>query len=201
MKKICVFAAASNKLDKKYFEVAENTGILLAEAGYDLVFGGGTIGLMGACARGFHSRDRKVISVIPEYLKLPGVFYEESDEYYVTETMRKRKRIMEELSEGFVILPGGFGTYEELLEIVTLKQLGQHNKPIAVINCFGFYDKLGEIFQHLVQEKFTDERFLELCFFAKSEADAVEYIVSYNKEEIIPKWKQRKQKLEEGDKE
>ena len=188
MKNICVYASASDNVDKKYFEVAEKLGIYLGREGYNLVFGGGKVGLMGACARGFHKEKRKVISVIPEFLKLPGVYYEESDECYVTESMRKRKRIMEDLSEGFVVLPGGFGTYEELMEIVTLKQLGRHNKPIAVVNSFGFYNKLQEIFHNLVEEKFTQEKYLELCYFAENEEKAVKYIVNYQSKEIEPKW-------------
>ena len=200
MKNICVYASASKHLDKKYYDIAERTGILLAEAGYDLVFGGGTVGLMGSCARGFHSRGKKVTSVIPEYLKLPGVYYEESDEYYVTENLRKRKHIMEDLSEGFVILPGGFGTYEELMEIMTLKQLGQHNKPIVVINCFGFFDKLKEIFWQLVEERFTEERYLELCCFASNEEEAVKYVLEYSPKEIRPKWPEEKDN-QKGEKE
>lgn len=188
MKNVCVYASSSDNIDRKYFSVAEKAGLLLAEEGYDLVYGGGTVGLMGSCARGFHKKNRKVISVIPEFLKLPGVYYEKSDEVYVTESMRKRKRIMEDLSEGFVVLPGGFGTYEELMEIVTLKQLGRHNKPIAVVNSFGFYNKLQEIFYNLVEEKFTQEKYLELCYFAENEEKAVKYIVNYQSKEIDPKW-------------
>ncbi len=188
MKNICVYASASDNVDNKYFTIAENIGRLLAREGYNLVFGGGTVGLMGACARGFHKENKKVISVIPEFLKLPGVYYEESDECYVTESMRKRKRIMEDLSEGFVVLPGGFGTYEELMEIITLKQLGRHNKPVVVVNSFGFYNKLNEIFHFLVEEKFTQEKYLSLCYFAENEKVAVEYILNYKEEEIDPKW-------------
>lgn len=188
MKNVCVYASASDKVDEKYFITAEKLGISLARKGYNLVFGGGTVGLMGACARGFHKEGRKVISVIPEFLKLPGVYYEESDECYVTESMRKRKRIMEDLSQAFVVLPGGFGTYEELMEIVTLKQLGRHNKPIAVVNVDGFYDKLQEIFHDLAAKNFTDKKYLDLCFFAENEEIAVEYIVNYIEKEIEPKW-------------
>ncbi len=192
MKNICVYASASDNVDKKYFEVAEKLGILLGRRGYNLVFGGGTVGLMGACARGFHKENRKVISVIPEFLKLPGVYYEESDEVYVTESVRKRKRIMEDLSEGFLVLPGGYGTYEELMEIVTLKQLGRHKKPVAVVNSFGFYNKLQGIFRDLVKENFTQEKYLELCYFADNEEKAVEYVVNYQFKEIEPKWGKKK---------
>lgn len=95
---------------------------------------------------------------------------------------------MEDLSEGFLVLPGGLGTYEELMEIITLKQLGRHNKPIAIVNVFGFYDKLQEIFSSLVKENFTQEKHLELCYFAEDEEKAVEYIINYKAKEIKPKW-------------
>lgn len=197
MKNVCVYASSSDSIDKKYFSIAEKAGILLAKEGYDLVYGGGTVGLMGACARGFHKESRKVISVIPEFLKLPGVYYEESDEVYVTESMRKRKRIMEDLSEAFLVLPGGLGTYEELLEILTLKQLGRHNKPIAIVNVFGFYDKMQEIFSNLVEENFTRKEHLDLCYFAESAEKAVEYIINYEKKEFEPKWGRIKKCAEE----
>ncbi len=197
MKNVCVYASSSDNIDRKYFSVAEKAGLLLAEEGYDLVYGGGTVGLMGSCARGFHKKNRKVISVIPEFLKLPGVYYEKSDEVYVTESMRKRKRIMEDLSEGFLILPGGLGTYEELLEILTLKQLGRHNKPIAIVNVFGFYDALQEIFSNLVEEKFTRKEHLELCYFAESAEKAVEYIINYEEKEFEAKWGKIKKCAEE----
>jgi len=189
MKNICVYASASDQVDQKYFDLAKRTGVLLGKEGYNLVFGGGTVGLMGACARGFHQEGRRVISVIPEFLKLPGVYYEESDEFYVTESMRKRKRIMEDLSEAFLVLPGGFGTLEELMEIITLKQLGRHNKPIAIVNIDGFYNKLKDIFNLFVEEKFTQEKYLKLCFFAKNEEEAVKYILNYKEESIEPKWR------------
>lgn len=188
MKNLCVYASSSDHIDKKYFSIAENVGIIFARSGYDLVFGGGRVGLMGACARGFHQENRRVISVIPEFLKVPGVYYEESNEVYVTESMRKRKKTMEDLSEAFLVLPGGFGTYEELLEILTLKQLGRHNKPIVIVNSFGFYDKLQEIFYDLVDQKFTDKKYLELCFFAKDEKEALDYIKNYEAKKIDPKW-------------
>ncbi len=188
MKNICVYASSSQDLAKEYFVSAENLGRLLGRQGYDLVFGGGGIGLMGACARGFHQEGRKVISVIPEYLKLPGVYYEESDELYVTESLRKRKRIMEDLSEAFLVLPGGFGTLEELLEIITLKQLGQHNKAIVILNTCGFYDKLKDIFEYLIEEKFAQERHLNLFYFTDNEDDALDYLLNYKSEKAIPKW-------------
>lgn len=188
MKNICVYASSSKDLSEEYFVRAKNMGSLLAKEGYNLVFGGGGIGLMGACARGFHQEGKKVTSVIPEYLKVPGVYYEESDELYVTESLRKRKRIMEELSEAFLVLPGGFGTLEELLEIITLKQLGQHNKAIVILNSCGFYDKLIDIFKYLIEEKFAQERHLNLFYFADSEEEALDYLLKYKGEKVEPKW-------------
>lgn len=188
MKNICVYASSSQDLAGKYFDLAGRLSLLLAREGYNLVFGGGTIGLMGACARAFHEEEKRVISVIPEYLKLPGVYYEESDEVYVTESLRKRKRIMEDLSQAFVILPGGFGTLEELLEIITLKQLGQHKKPIVILNSYGFYDKLKEVFHFLIEEKFARDDHLQLFYFAKDEHDLLEYLRNYKEKEIDTKW-------------
>lgn len=199
MKNICIYASSSENLDKKYYEAAFSLGTELGKKGYDLVFGGGQVGLMGRCAEGFHSEKRKVTSIIPEFLKIPGVYYEASDEYYVTEDLRGRKKIMEELSEGFIALPGGFGTYEELIEVVTLKQLGRHNKPIIVLNFEGFYDKLLDIFNELIEKDFVNEKYADICYFASSVEEAVEYFENYTEIARTPKWQERREKLCKGE--
>lgn len=199
MKNICVYASSSKKLDEKYYKVAFELGSELGKRGYDLVFGGGQVGLMGKCAEGFHFQNRKVTSIIPEFLKIPGVYYEKSDEYYVTEDLRGRKKIMEDLSSGFIALPGGFGTYEELIEVITLKQLGRHNKPIIVLNVEGFYDKLLDIFHDLIEKDFVSEKYAEICYFANSIEEVLKYLENYSEKKITPKWQDVSKKNSEGD--
>lgn len=146
---ICVFAASSERLEASYRNLAEELGGLIAAAGAAMVFGAGATGLMGAAARGVDAAGGSMIGVIPERLNRPGVAYENCTRLIVTPTMHERKQTMEALSDAFIALPGGFGTLEEVLEVITLKQLGYHQKPIVLINQGGFFDALLEQFELL----------------------------------------------------
>lgn len=137
-KVICVYASSSNLIDRKYFDIASQLGEAIARNGDTLLFGGGVRGLMGAAATAVHRHNGRVVGIIPEALNQKGVVYETCDELIVTKSLRERKAIMDERSDAFIALPGGFGTLEELLEIITLKQLKYHNKPIVILNFDGF---------------------------------------------------------------
>lgn len=185
---ICVYASSSCALDRKYVAAAELLGTAVATAGYSLVFGAGGVGLMGACARAVHEKGGFVVGVLPEALNLKGIAYPHCDTLHVTKTMRERKQLMEDYACGFIALPGGFGTLEELLEIITLKQLRYHNKPIAILNTDGFYTPLIEQFERTIAENFAKEASRSLYFIAESPQAAVEYIASYVPERTVEKW-------------
>lgn len=142
--RICVFGAASPTIDKEFIEKTELMGKVLAERGHTLVFGGGGNGLMGAAARGFTAGGGHIIGVIPKFFKEESVevLYEHCDEVIEPDTMRERKQLMEDHADAFVITPGGIGTFEEFFEILTLKQLCRHNKPIALYNLRGYYNEI-----------------------------------------------------------
>ena len=123
--KICVFGASSRDLKQVYYDEAFALGAILAKRGHSIVFGGGTSGLMGSAARGAKSQGGYLIGVAPKFFDEPGVLYEGCDEMVFTETMSERKKAMEDMSEAFVTLPGGIGTFEEFFEALTLKQLGR----------------------------------------------------------------------------
>lgn len=177
---ITVYCASSNAVDEKYFDVAEETGYLLAERGLTLVYGGGQVGLMGRIARAVHDRGGTVFGVIPEALKArEGVAYEVADELVITKTMQERKKILFTRADAFIALPGGFGTLEEFMEVLTLKQLGYHDKPIALVSVDGYYDPLLHLFEHFFSEGFASERYRSLYFVADRPQDALEYIESY----------------------
>lgn len=159
---ICVYGASSNKIDEKYIAAGERLGELLAENGHTLVFGGGAGGLMGAVARGADRKGGKIIGVAPSFFNVDGILYERCTEFFYTETMRERKAKMEELSDAFIMTPGGIGTFEEFFEILTLKQLGRHQKPIAVLNTGGYFDNLTAQLKTAVEEDFMTERCLSL---------------------------------------
>lgn len=141
MSAICVYCA-SGPVAQTYLDLAEETGAAIARAGHTLVTGGGRVGMMGAVVRGARSAGGYTIGIIPEHLMKAEVADTDSDELIVTDTMRERKRLMDELSDGFITLPGGIGTLEELFETWTGGFLGVHTKPIALLNHEGFYDPM-----------------------------------------------------------
>jgi uncharacterized protein (TIGR00730 family) len=178
---VCVYCSSSNKIDEKYFSVAEVMGRTLAEKGYRLVYGGGQVGLMGRLAESVHERDGTVIGVIPEALRdREGVAYDVADEMIVTGTMQERKAEMYGRADAFVALPGGFGTLEEFMEVLTLKQLGYHSKALVLVNTDGFYDALIDFFEQLYERKFAREKHSDLYRLASSPAEALEYVASYH---------------------
>jgi len=185
---ICVYSSSSCAIEKVYFDAAEELGKEIGRRGDILLFGGGMTGLMGASAKAVHSSGGRVIGIIPEALNVKGVVYESCDELIVTEGMRERKARMDNRSNGFIALPGGYGTLEELLEIITLKQLRYHNKPIVILNINGFYDKLMEQFQLIIDGKFAKEECSELYYVTQSVVDAMDYIYRYVPHKFCDKW-------------
>lgn len=160
---ICVYCSSSSAIDPKYESIAERMGHLLAGNGYALVYGGGNVGLMGVLARAVHARKGHVYGVIPEALQqVEGVAYEIADDLIVTQTMQERKSIMYTRADAFVVLPGGFGTLEEFMEVLTLKQLGYHDKPLFLVNAYEFYRPLIELFEHIYAERFARPTHREL---------------------------------------
>ena len=177
LQNICVYCSSSNRIAAHYFEMADEMGRLLAKQGYTLVYGGGNVGLMGQMARAVHAHGGRVVGVIPERLKaVEGVAYDVADKLVITETMQQRKAIMYTRADAFLVLPGGFGTLEEFLEVLTLRQLGYHDKPIALINTDGFYDPLLELFAHFFDEHFARDRTRGLYYVASDPEDALQHL-------------------------
>lgn len=154
---ICVYGAASSQIDDVYITQGEQLGILLGKGGHRLVFGAGATGMMGAVARGVSKAGGKMLGVAPTFFDKPGVLYEKCDELVFTETMRQRKARMEEESDAFVMSPGGLGTWEEFFEMITLRQLDRHQKPIIIFNINGYYDPLIALMEHAIKGKFLEE--------------------------------------------
>lgn len=187
-KVICVYSSSSNSIDKTYFDLAEKLGEAIASRNDILLFGGGMRGLMGATATAVHRMKGKVIGIIPEALNVKGVVYETCDELIVTTGMRERKSIMDARSDAFIALPGGYGTLEELLEIITLKQLKYHNKPIVIINANGFFDPLLEQFDSIAQQNFAKPESSLLYHVTPDVTEALEYIDTYEPPVFKDKW-------------
>ena len=175
---ICIYGASSRKLAQEYYDAAEALGALMAKQGHTLVFGGGQEGIMGAVARGAHAHSGKIIGIAPRFFDEPGILFEECTEFIYTDTMRERKALMEEHSEAFIVLPGGIGTYEEFFEMLTLKQLGRHNKPMVMLNTRGYYGPMSAMLQNTVDEGFMSAGCMELFGVCDTPAEALDYVLT-----------------------
>lgn len=174
--KICVYGASSNEIANEYLLSGEEMGAAMARRGHDLVFGGGNAGLMGAVARGVHRENGKVIGVSPRFFNVDGILYPHCDEIVYTETMRQRKEKMEELSDAFLITPGGIGTLDEFFEIFTLRQLGRHRKPIAILDTNGYYEPIATLLQRMAEEKFLKDDCLKLILISQNPEDLLHFL-------------------------
>jgi uncharacterized protein (TIGR00730 family) len=173
---VCVYCAASNDLPDIYFAAARALGAGLAQRGWPLVYGGGSVGLMGALAEAVQAAGGTVIGIIPQALLDREVAYLRADELIVTTTLRERKRLMDEHADAFLALPGGFGTLEELLEIMTLRQLAYHDKPIAIVNIGGYFDALLAQFERIFSEGFAHDRYQGLYTVVGSIEEALDLL-------------------------
>lgn len=176
--KICVFGAASYEIDKSYIDAVEILGEEIAKRGHSLVFGAGGNGLMGAAARGVTKGGGEMVGVIPTFFREASIelIYDKCTEIIYTETMAERKTKMEDLADAFIITPGGVGTLEEFFEVLTLKQLGRHTKPIVILDINGYYKKLEAFLDVALEQKFINANCKNLYYYAKSAEDAVTYI-------------------------
>ncbi|MEA3444796.1 MAG: TIGR00730 family Rossman fold protein [Bacteroidota bacterium] len=185
---ICVFCSSSDALDLKYFETARELGNLMVQNQHDLIYGGSNVGLMNELANAIKSRGRKVTGVIPRLIHDKGLAHNNIDNLIVTPDMADRKKKMAQLSDAFIAMPGGFGTLEEILEIITLKQLQVHSKPVVFLNTNGFYNKLMEFFELFYQNYFAKTDYREYYFMANTPEEAIEYIENYNAPDFKDKW-------------
>jgi len=151
--KICVYSSSSKQVSDDFKETALELGRDIGRRGWTLVFGSGQHGLMGATARGVHETGGTVVGVIPEQMHTPQISYMDADEIILTKDLRERKGIMEDMSDGFIALPGGIGTLEEILEVLTLRQLDFLQKPIIFLNTKGYYDPLFKVLDHMIDHK------------------------------------------------
>lgn len=187
-KNICVFCSSSDYLSDKYYEAAKDLGNAIGASGNNIVYGGTSVGLMHASAFATKQSGGKVIGVIPELIQSKGIASDYADELIVTMDMKERKEVIREKSDAFIALPGSFGTLEEIMEVITLKQLGYHSKAIVFVDVDGFYSALKAQFDMQYQEKFANESFRNMYVFVDSAAEALDYINNYTAADQITKW-------------
>lgn len=186
--RICVFCSSSDAVDGLYIDAAGALGGLIGRGGHTLVFGGGRVGLMGAVARATHAAGGRVIGIIPTFMNRPGVPYAECDELEHTQTMAERKGRMMALAEAFIALPGGFGTLEEMSEVITQKQFDFVKAPLVVVNTNGFYEHLAAFFEVYYAQRFAKPSFRATCPFVATPEDAMAYVKDYRPSAPASKW-------------
>ena len=179
IKSICVFCGSSESVNNSYKKVAKELGREIGKKGLDLVYGGACIGLMGCVAQGVHEEKGHVIGILPEFFRSKDIEYLDADELIVTKDMRERKAEMDERSDAFIVLPGGVGTLEEAMEILSMRQLKLTDKPLVFISSEGFYDNLKETFDVMIEKKFAKKSILNMFAMTSDPKTALEYIFNY----------------------
>ena len=183
---ICVYGAASNSISEKHVQIVGKLGEALAERGHTLVFGGGSGGAMGAAARGAKKGGaKKILAVMPRFLNLDGVLYEGATDVIYTDTMHERKRLLEDNAEAFIVTPGGIGTFDELFEILSLKQLARMNKPIVLLNSEGYFDAFLSLMKVAIDGNFMSDKNLDMFFVTDDVNAALDYVENYKVGEFI----------------
>ena len=167
MRRVCIFCGSNSGAHSEYLQAACDTGIALVERGLGLVYGGASVGLMGELANQVLARGGEAIGVIPESLVAREIAHPRLTELRVVKSMHERKMTMSDLADGFIALPGGYGTLDEFFEIITWAQLGLHRKPCGVLNVCGYYDELLSFLDHAVNEQFLRQQNRELVLEAQ----------------------------------
>ena len=179
---VTLYGAASNTIDRVYIDRVEELGLELAKAGHTMVFGGGSSGLMGAAARGMQKGNGHIIGVVPHFIHEFEPVFDACTELIHTETMAERKDEMESRADAFIIVPGGIGTFDELFEILTLRQLGRHSKPVVLFNLRGYFDPLLAMLDKAIEDGFMKEECRTL-WAAFTDANALlDYLEQYKGE-------------------
>jgi len=189
IKNICVFASASNNLKEIYYKNAVHLGELIGENGYNIVYGGSHRGLMYACAKAAGEKGSDIYGIMPQKLADMGFTNpQDCKEFYITKGMRERKAKLDEISDAVISIPGGFGTLEEISEIIVQRQLGYNYKPIVFLNTANFYDKLIDFLNYFISENFAHEVSRNIYYIAQTPEDAIEYINNYIPDKSLEKF-------------
>jgi uncharacterized protein (TIGR00730 family) len=186
--RITVYCASSSVVDEIYRRAAQDLGRLIGERGHTLIYGGTNVGLMGVLALAVREAGGGVVGIVPRRMAEHDIVYREADQLIVTETMAERKALMEEHGDGYIALPGGFGTLEELAEVVTLKQLRYLDGPIALVNTAGFYHHLLAHLEHLYETGFAYSVYREIYQTVDTPREALDYVEAYRPSTFPEKW-------------
>lgn len=173
-----MFGASSETLAQEYYDAAWRLGCCMAAGGHTLVFGGGAHGLMGAAARGISGAGGELIGIAPKFFDEPGILFEQCTRLILTDSISHRKAAMEDAAEAFIIAPGGIGTLEEFFEVLTLKQLGRHSKPMALLNTLNYFDPFISAMKLSADGGFMAKGGLELFGVCGGPEEALKYVLT-----------------------
>jgi uncharacterized protein (TIGR00730 family) len=187
MKRICVYCGSNPGANPAYSEAGRLLGHELANRGLGLVYGGAKVGVMGAVAAGMLEKGGSAIGVIPHFFVTKEVAHDGLDELIVVDSMHERKSRMADISDGFIALPGGWGTIEEIFEVLTWAQLGHHHKPCGLLNVDSYYDELAVFLEKAIENKFVKEEFRPMMMMDESPASLLDRFASYRAPRV-KKW-------------
>ena len=191
MKSVAVYCGSSDRIEEEYLSAARELGKAAAVKGIKVIYGGGSTGMMGAVATSAMDAGGDVVGVIPEMFDTPQLALTSTTEYIVTPDMHTRKAMIAEMAEGFIALPGGFGTLEEFFEILTWAQIGLHSKPIGLLNVNGFFDTMLEFLDEVQSKGFSYKRHNKLFSVVSGPIELLELMQSYVPPEGLAKWVDR----------
>ena len=184
IKSVCVYCGSSNNVDQAYKDAAESLGRELAENNYNLVYGGGNVGLMGIAASAALASGGEVHGIIPGHIADREVAHRTLTKLDVVDTMHERKQMMVDNSDAFIIMPGGLGTMDEFFEIVTWRQLGLHDKPVIIVNVKGYWNDLVALINHLISEGFARPADMDHLTIVDAPEEVVEALKNARPEQI-----------------
>jgi uncharacterized protein (TIGR00730 family) len=193
MRRLCVFCGSSPGARQAYGDAAEELGRLLVEREIGLVYGGGAVGLMGRLADAVLAEGGEAIGVLPEALVEKEIGHPGLEDLRVVGSMHERKALMADLADGFVALPGGLGTLEELFEVYTWAQLGLHRKPCALLDVEGYYEGVATFLSHAVEERFLREDHRGMLIVERDARTLLDRLSDFEPEAVVPKWIDREE--------
>jgi uncharacterized protein (TIGR00730 family) len=193
MKTVCVYCGSSDKMSDEYLHSARQMGAAIAKRGLILAYGAGCTGMMGAVADGALEAGGEVIGVIPRMFTTPALMHNGLSRLEIVESMHARKQRLVDISDGFIALPGGYGTFEELFEILTWAQIGLHNKPVGILNAQHYFEPLLTAIEHARREGFIYAEHRSLLVCADTSDDLLDKLVQYQYPQGMEKWLTREE--------
>jgi uncharacterized protein (TIGR00730 family) len=193
MKTVCVYCGSSDKMSDIYLQAARRMGALISKRGLTLAYGAGCTGMMGAVADGALEAGGEVIGVIPEMFNTPTLMHNGLSRLEIVDTMHTRKQRLVDISDAFIALPGGYGTFEELFEVLTWAQIGLHSKPVGVLNAQGYFDPIISAIEHAWTEGFIYDEHQSLFVCAEQPDELLNKLEQYRYPEGMEKWLTREE--------